>query len=88
MIYHCLKLIEFFTFNTFFTVGGLGILVMCVACTISNFDATIIRILFSINGCLSGPVLGVYTLGAFFPSANSKVSAYYSLKSKCHKAVY
>ena len=44
-----------------------------VAYCISFFQATILRIIMSLAGVLSGPTLGVFTLGIFFPWSNAKV---------------
>ncbi|CAK8683332.1 unnamed protein product [Clavelina lepadiformis] len=56
-------------------VIGLGVLVMCFALTIKYFNGTIIQIAFTLGGTLGGPVLAVFTLGMFFPWANTKGTA-------------
>ena len=57
-----------------FVVFGLGLLILLIALAVSTFDGTVLRIGFSLGGVLNGPVLGVFTLGVFFPWATAKVS--------------
>ena len=46
---------------------------MCFALLISTIRATALRINYSISGALGGPMLGVFTLGLFFPWTTTKV---------------
>ena len=60
--------------RSMFLVFGLGLAVMGFSLLISCFQATILRIAFSLFGVLSGPVTGVFTLGVFFPWVTAKVN--------------
>ena len=61
-------------FVTTFTVVILGVITTGFAFTISKIQSTIIKIDFVFMGAVTSPLLGVYTLGIFFPWCTSLVS--------------
>uniref|UniRef100_H2YDW6 Sodium-coupled monocarboxylate transporter 1 n=1 Tax=Ciona savignyi TaxID=51511 RepID=H2YDW6_CIOSA len=53
-------------------VVAFGGLVMCMAMLVNYIGATVIQFGFTVAGTLMGPLLGIYTLGLFFPWATWK----------------
>ena len=54
---------------------------------ISKFQATVLRIAYSLFSVIGGPITGLYTLGVFFPWVTAKVgnlplTSSYTQKSK------
>ena len=62
------------TLTTFPVRAGLlyGVLAVGLAFLVSKFGG-VLQASLAINGALSGPILGVFSLGIFVPFANGKV---------------
>ena len=59
------------TTRTAVLFGTIGILMAFLAQT---FKGTVVQAALAFTGATTGPILGMFTLGAFFPRANWKVS--------------
>ena len=55
-------------------VVAFGALAIGMAYLMSQLGGSILQISFSLGGIIGGPTLGLYTMGIFFPFANSNVS--------------
>ena len=52
----------------------LGLVILGMALAISIMKATVLRITYSLTSVIGGPLIGVFTLGVFFPWVTAKVN--------------
>ena len=60
-----------------FSAAVFGIITVVISFSCQYLGPTVLQISLSIFGLLGGPLLGVISLGMFFPVANAKVSYFY-----------